>query len=155
MVDLNVIPLNSHGQPVTDLKRDEFAITDNGKPQTIAFFRHRNGALGTAPMFAPHEFSNRSGANVPHATLILFDLLNERFGTRGATANELIHSLESLESADNVYLCCLTLDGRLFPVHGLPGPEDEAAAPDAATLDSPDQASVGSHHARRVAGAAG
>ena len=128
MVDLNVVALDNHGQPVVDLTSDEFRITDNGKPQTIAFFRHRDSALGAVPALALNEFSNRGGANVPRATLILFDLLNERFGTRGFTANQLVHDLESLESADYVYLYCLTLDGRLFPIHGLPGPEDEPTA---------------------------
>jgi VWFA-related protein len=127
MVDLNVVALDNHGQAVTDLTRDQFRVTDNGKPQTIAFFRHRDSALGAVPTLGPNESSNRGGANVPRATLILFDLLNERFGTRGATANRLVHDLESLESADYVYLYCLALDGRLVPVHGLPGPEDEPA----------------------------
>jgi VWFA-related protein len=127
MVDLNVVALDIHGQPVVDLTRDEFRVTDSGKPQTIAFFRHRDEQLGPAPALGPNEFSNRSRANVPRATLILFDLLNERFGTRGYTAYQLIHDLGSLESADYVYLYCLTFDGRLFPVHGLPGPEDEPA----------------------------
>jgi len=125
MVDLNVVALDIHGQPVVDLTRDEFRVTDSGKPQTIAFFRHRDEQLGPPPVLGSNEFSNRSRANVPRATLILFDLLNERFGTRGYTATQLIHDLGALESADYVYLYCLTLDGRLFPVHGLPGPEDE------------------------------
>jgi VWFA-related protein len=127
MVDLNVVALDNRGQAVTDLTRDEFRVTDNGKPQTIGFFRHRDSALGAVPKLAPNEFSNRGGTNVPRATLILFDLLNERFGTRGFTANQLVRDLESLEQADYVYLYCLTLDGRLYPVHGLPGPEDEPA----------------------------
>jgi VWFA-related protein len=127
MVDLNVVALDIHGQLVADLTRDEFRVTDSGKPQAIAFFRHRDEQLGPSPALGPNEVSNRSGANVPRATLILFDMLNERFGTRGYTANQLVHDLGSLESADYVYLYCLTLDGRLFPVHGLPGPEDEPA----------------------------
>ena len=86
MVDLNVVALDSHGQAVTDLTRDEFRVSDNGKPQTIAFFRHRDSTLGAMfPRWRPNEFSNRGRANVPRATLILFDLLNETFGTRGAT----------------------------------------------------------------------
>ena len=49
MVDLNVVALDSHGQAVTDLTRDELRVTDNGKPQTIAFFRHRDSSLGRRP----------------------------------------------------------------------------------------------------------
>ena len=131
MIDLNVVAVDNHGQPVTDLSRDELRITDSGKPQTIAFFRHRDEAKRTFPVIGPHEFSNRSAGNVPRATVILFDLLNQRFGTRGSTADRLIHDLGSLESADYVYLYLLTLDGRLYVVHGLPGPEGETTPPGA------------------------
>ncbi|HUI56835.1 MAG TPA: VWA domain-containing protein [Bryobacteraceae bacterium] len=127
MVDLNVVALDSHGQAVMDLNRDELSITDNGKPQTVAFFHHRDSALGAVPTLAPTEVSNRGRANVPRATLILFDMLNERFATRGFTANQLVHDLQPLESADYVYLYCVTLDGRLYAIHGLPGPEDDPA----------------------------
>jgi len=132
MMDLNVVALDSHGQPILDLTRDEFRINDNGKPRNIAFFRHRDSALSAAPALALNEFSNRGRTNVPRATVILFDLLNERFGTRGMTANQLVHDLESLESADYVYLYCLTFTGRLYAVHGLPGPESAPARPDGA-----------------------
>jgi VWFA-related protein len=129
MVDLNVVALDSHGAPVTDLTRDDFRITDAGKPETIAFFRHRDNAAKPAPRLAPGEYSNRSAANVPHATLILFDMLNQEFGTRGSTTANLIHDLQSFESADYVYLYILTVNGDLYPVHGLPGAEGEASPP--------------------------
>ncbi len=132
MVDLNVVALDSHGEPVTDLKRNEFRVTDNGKPQNIAFFRHRDSSLGAVPPLRPGERSNRGGNNVPHATLILFDLLNQRFGTRGITANQLVHDLQSMENADYLFLYCLSLDGRIFPVHGLPGPESQPSPPGSA-----------------------
>jgi VWFA-related protein len=129
MVDLNVVALDSHGAPVTDLTRDDFRITDAGKPQTIDFFRHRDSAAKPVPRLAPGEYSNRSAENVPRATLILFDMLNQKFGTRGTTTNNLIHDLQSVESGDYVYLYILTVNGRLFPVHGLPGAEGEVSPP--------------------------
>ena len=122
MVDLNVVALDSHGQPVTDLMRDEFRVTDSGQSQSIAFFRRRDSKRERPPAQGPNEFSNRTATNIPRATLILFDLLNERFSTRGFAANQLIRSLVSLEASDYVYLYLLTLDGRLYPVHGLPPP---------------------------------
>jgi VWFA-related protein len=127
MIDLNVVAVDLHGEPVTDLTRDEFRVVDSGKPQSIVFFRHREGPRALPPALRPNEFSNRGGANIPRATLILFDLLNESFGTRGAAADQLIHFLESLETADYVYLYLLTLDGRLYPVHGLPAAQSEAS----------------------------
>ena len=125
VVDLNIVALHARGQPATDLKPDELHITDAGKPQTIAFFRHRDDSLAPPPALALNEVSNRGRNNVPRATMILFDMLNERFGTRGLSASSMAHDLESLESADYVYLYVLTLDGKLVPVHGLPGSEGE------------------------------
>jgi VWFA-related protein len=130
MVDLNVVAVDNHGVAVTDLTRDDFRVTDSGKPQTIAFFRHRDSGHKPVPQLGRNQFSNRSSANVPRATLILFDLLNEKFGTRGATANRLVQDLQSLESPEFVYLYLLTVNGRLYPVHGLPGAEGETSPED-------------------------
>jgi VWFA-related protein len=121
MVDLNVVVVDAHGQPVTDLSRDELRITDSGKPQTIAFFRHRDDALAAPPKLAPDEVSNRGRDNVPRATMILWDMLNQRFGTRGNSSYQLVHQLESLESPDYVYLYGIDLNGKLFAIHGMPG----------------------------------
>jgi hypothetical protein len=38
LLDLNVIAIDSHGQPVTDLTGDDFQVSDAGKQQKIAFF---------------------------------------------------------------------------------------------------------------------
>jgi VWFA-related protein len=120
MVDLNVVAVDSHGAPVRDLTSDEIRVTDSGRPETIAFFRLRDSKRGPVRPLEPNEFSNRSANNIPRATLILFDLLNESFSTRGTAASQLISDLEALETPEYVYLYLLTLDGRLFPVHGLP-----------------------------------
>ena len=86
LVDLNVVAVDSHGQPVTDLSSDDFEITDGGKQQKIAFFHHSNRAQWQTSTLAHNELSNRSGATIPYATVILFDLMNEGFGTRGYAA---------------------------------------------------------------------
>jgi VWFA-related protein len=130
LIDLNVIAVDPHGEPVIDLTSDDFQVTDSGKPQKIAFFRHTDSKLWREPALGPNEFSNRAGANVPRATVILFDLLNERMSTRGAAQNQLTHDLESLENADYLYLYLLTVEGRLYPVRGLP--VTEAPGPSAA-----------------------
>jgi hypothetical protein len=48
LVYLNVIAVDSHGDPVTDLTSDDFQIADAGKPQKIALFRHRDEKLSPA-----------------------------------------------------------------------------------------------------------
>jgi VWFA-related protein len=131
-VNLDVIAVDDHGAPVTDLTQDDFQVTDAGTPQKIVFFRHNDSRLRPGVALASNEFSNRRRGNVERATVILFDLLNERLGTRGAASNQLVHYLETIESANSLYLYLLTLDGRLYSVHGLPdvesgAPQDGAA----------------------------
>jgi len=125
LLDFTVVAVDDRGQPVNDLRSSEFQVTDAGKRQQIAFFRHNDDKLRQTPVLGPNEFSNRSIVVVPHVTLVLFDLMNEKFATRAVTANQIIHDLEHVESADGLYLYLLTLDGRTFAVHGLTGAEGE------------------------------
>jgi VWFA-related protein len=119
LVNLNVIAVDGHGDPVTDLTADDFQIVDAGKPQKIVLFNHRDLAPDAPPPLDPNQFSNRAGIREPHATVILFDLLNERAGQRGQAWTQLLHYLEPLDKADDLYLYLLTVDGRLYPVRGV------------------------------------
>lgn len=126
LLDFTVVAVDDHGQPVNDLTSSEFQVTDAGKRRQIAFFRHNDDKLRQAPALGPNEFTNRNAASSRHVTLVLFDLLNEKFGTRGVAANQIVHDLEQVESADSLYLYLLTMDGRTFAVHGLMGPDRES-----------------------------
>jgi len=125
LLDFTIVAVDDRGQPVTDLTSGEFQVTDAGKRREIAFFRHNDEKLRKTPVLGPNEFSNRGAAGNKPVTLVLFDLLNERFGTRGVAANQIVHDLGGVESADGLYLYLLTLEGRTFAVHGLTGPEGE------------------------------
>ena len=105
-VILNITALDGHGDPVTDLARDDFQIFDDGKRQTIASFQ-----AGAAKPVAETP---------PPSTLILFDLLNSNAINRDYTSTFIVHALEPLETADNVYLYLLTNRGEVFPVHPFP-----------------------------------
>src|SRR4051812_29591174 len=66
LIEFTIVATDSKGNPVTDLKPSDLAITDNGKPRQVAFFRFE-GTVGTpaeardrtAPL-APGLFSNRA-----------------------------------------------------------------------------------------------
>lgn len=119
LVDLNVIAVDSHGLAVSDLTSDDFEVTDAGKPEKIAFFHHTDTSVWQLPLLGPNQYSNRGSPRIPYATIILFDLMNEGFGSRGFAWSQIVHGLENLESSDYLYLYILTVDGRLFIVHGL------------------------------------
>jgi VWFA-related protein len=119
LTKLSVVALDNRGRPVSDLTAADFQITDAGKPEKITLFRHDEPKL-QQPRLGPNEVSNRGAANFSHATLVLFDLLNQSFTIRGGAQNYLIEGLRKLESADNLFLYLLTVHGDLYPVHPLP-----------------------------------
>jgi VWFA-related protein len=122
LIYLNVIAVDAHGDPVTDLTSGDFQIADEGKPQKISFFRHRDEKPEPASSLKPNQFSNRVRGGPTHATVILYDLLNETAGERGKALSELIRFLQPLDAANDLYLYLLTTDGLLYPVHGLSDP---------------------------------
>lgn len=125
-VTLNVIAVDGKGNPVTDLKDSDFRVMDRGKPQQIDSVSHRDTRLQPDAPLGPNEFSNRPRGGVGPATVILFDLLNEHLDARGPAWNQLVQTLQPLPSSSGLYLYLLTLEGRLYPVHGLPDNEKEA-----------------------------
>ena len=70
LVNLNVVVLDSHGQPSSDLTADDFQIQDQGKHYKIAVFQKNDAKPQTAapPALGPHEFSNRATAAPPSVT---------------------------------------------------------------------------------------
>ncbi len=135
VVNLNVIALDSKGQSVMDLQAADLRVVDNGKPQKISSFRRRQSHLSAPAALGPREFANRAGNVIPHATVILFDQLNTQFADRGYVSNQLVHVLQQFESPDNLYLYLITTNGSLYPVHGLPGNEEDAARDSSWTHD--------------------
>jgi VWFA-related protein len=123
LIDLNVVAVDSNQQPVTDLTLDEFRITDEGRNQPIAFFRHMTGNPPPQPPPARGEYTNGGRANARHLTVILLDMLNQRVATESLAADMIVRHLSSLEDPDDLYLYALALDGKLVPIHGLDGTE--------------------------------
>jgi VWFA-related protein len=108
-VDLRAVAVDSAGQPVPDLTASDFKVYDNGSPQKIVSV-HLNQTDG------------------PSALVILFDLLNSSFSSRGEIWEVMKRSLAHLPSAGNLYLYLLVDDGSLYPVHPLGSPEGAADA---------------------------
>ena len=99
LANLNVTAVDGSGQPVPDLRAEEFQILDNGKPQKIVWFHaiSRKGlqAARTNEGQKAGSYSNRGIAVAP-AIFILFDLFNADQAARGLSASEITHALERL-----------------------------------------------------------
>ena len=127
VVSLSVVAMDKQGQPVTDLKAEDFQVQDDGKSQPIVLF-HVNDNRHPAPAAPrPNEYTNRPPGTRMGATIILFDLLNGSFTDREYMVGTLVKALSNVESPGNVYLYLLTNNGTLFPIHGLPERGAEAA----------------------------
>lgn len=77
---VDVIVTDSSGKPVTGLSKEAFAVTEQGKPQTISFFEE-NGTRpvqpAEMPKLPPDVFSNFSPFPQPPAVnVLLMDSLN-------------------------------------------------------------------------------
>lgn len=130
LVTLNVVALDAHGKPVTGLEASDFRIVDQRKQQKISVFRRSEDAvLKQDEPLGPHQFSNRRGVALPHVTVILFDVLNTPMAEQGYTKNQLVRTLQRMESANSLYFYLLTVNG-LYPVRGLPDGETETTPAD-------------------------
>jgi VWFA-related protein len=129
LVTLNVSAVDGSGARPGDLTAEDFQVSEDGKQQKIASFVKNGGKARAAQTLGPHEFSNRAGGAIPHATLILFDLLNDRMAAKGYAWSEINRTLPTLENGDYVYLYLLGVDGAFYPVHPLPDAES-ARQPD-------------------------
>ena len=65
LVLVNVVARDKQGKPVTDLKRDDFTLLEDGKPQRISSFDYEN--LDTTPMNAATGPSQQSINGQPEA----------------------------------------------------------------------------------------
>jgi hypothetical protein len=65
LVLVNVVARDKQGKPVTDLKRDDFTLLEDGKPQRVTSFDYEN--LDTMPIVAAGGPSQQTTADQPLA----------------------------------------------------------------------------------------
>lgn len=119
LVQVSVVVEDKKGNPVTDLKPEDFTLLDDGKPEHIAFFTAPAppGATASQPvqrasLLPPNAFTNRydlKGQDPPGAvTVVLFDALNTAPQDQSFVRKEVIHFLQSLKPQDHVAVYGLT-----------------------------------------------
>ncbi len=123
LVHMNVTALDGN-EPVGDLSATDLSATDQGKPETLLFFRRNNLAQPGGPLGA-NEYSNRPAGLLPHSVVILFDVLHHNPSDRLNIWHKLRAALPKIESGEGVYFYLLTLEGTLVPLHAI-GPKSAA-----------------------------
>jgi VWFA-related protein len=104
LVEVDVIATDTKGKRVSGLKREDFALTDNGSPEKISFFSDQDAGN---PMVAPQAerfasppatgtlFTNDHPSAAPPIVLLM-DLLNTPVENQTAAKNAIIAALRQI-----------------------------------------------------------
>jgi VWFA-related protein len=112
LVQVRLVAEDSKGKPVSDLRREDFEIQDNRKPQPITVFSLDLGASA-----APLEETNAGGANGVEPAgyaLIVLDWLNTKYTDRLLAKDQVIRLLKNFQPRQRVALYLLARQPRLI-----------------------------------------
>ena len=117
LVVLDIVALDEKGQPIPDLKADDFTVLEDGKPQRISDFSFHHPVAASAPAhLAPNiisnapQFSSNSCLNV-----ILLDAINTDFSSHAYAQDMLVKYLESGPAIQPTAV--FALEGKLTMLH--------------------------------------
>jgi VWFA-related protein len=120
LISVNVIVRDKHGQPVTDLTKNDFVLLEGKKPQPIQIFSMEKPEVEPQPAHGPppDTYSNEIGGGdgtPSNLTIILLDSLNTPFFDRAYPRNQVRKLLLTLQPQDRVAL--YALGPRLHVLH--------------------------------------
>jgi len=120
LVELSVVVNDNHDQPLADLKKGDFTVFDDGKPQDIRIFSvATNQPLSHPPAPLPRDtYSSRvpgTGDAPANITVILLDTLNTPFADQAFANQRVVKFLQQLQPQDRIAL--YTLGSRLRVLH--------------------------------------
>ena len=111
LIQLNVVVHDHQGKPVRDLKKTDFTVLDNGKPQQVSVFAmESNAVLPQAAKLAPNVFTNRlqQKSAVPSSvTVILLDELNTSIKDKIWAKQQVVKYLGTIHPDDRVAIYVL------------------------------------------------
>lgn len=118
LVDVTVI--NNKGEPVPDLHKEDFQISQDGQPQTIASFEEHRGADPTfikLPPLRTNEFTNFPTTNTADSVnVLLLDALNTNNADQIFVRSQMIKYLKDMKPGPR--LAIFTLGSRLRMLQG-------------------------------------
>ena len=111
---------DTKGNRVTDLKKEDFVVLENGKRQEIALFEHvtTKGEVMKPVPVPEGVFSNTVERGPDRITIFVLDLLNSRKEEQKEARKQLLEFLsKSLDAREP--LCLMTVDARgAWLIHG-------------------------------------
>lgn len=119
LVQLNVI-VTKGGQPAGGLKKEDFVVTDNGKPQDVTVFSQNSSAPlpTTATPLPENTFTNRleqKSGTPASITVILLDTLNTKWSDQAYARRQVVKFLQQIQPGDHIGV--YTLGSSLKVLH--------------------------------------
>jgi VWFA-related protein len=112
LVQINVVVQNKAGEPIPGLKKEDFSVFDQGRPQTISIFSTREpGTVQPSRSFPRNVFTNRfdlNGQDPGNVTVVLFDALNTSGKDQMLVRKQVLRFLQTLKPQDHVAMYALT-----------------------------------------------
>lgn len=119
LVQVSVVAQDKHGEPATDLAKEDFRVFDRGAEQKIEFFSMEAQRLLPAegPALPKDTWTNRlrQREGIPASvTLILLDGLNTQYQDQSYAHEQLVRFLSQLRPEEHVALYTLGSDLRIL-----------------------------------------
>ncbi len=120
LVKVSVVVQDKHGNPIVDLRKDDFVVLDNKKPQDVRIFsmetnRSPRHAQAPLPLDTYSSLSPGKGDAPANVTVILLDGLNTAFPDQAYARQHVIKFLEQIQPHDRIAL--YTLGSELQILH--------------------------------------
>ena len=120
LVQVHVIVQDKDRNPVRDLTRADFRLTEDGREQAIDFFDvESEAAIPASPTdpAQPNTFTNELAATSGGVTVILIDRLNTSMVDQLAVRNQALTFLEQIRPGDRVGLYMLDNSDSIHVLH--------------------------------------
>jgi VWFA-related protein len=111
---LDVLVTDRNGTPVTGLKQDAFNVTEQGKPQSVAFFEEHSGTPkaenAEMPALPLDVFTNFSPFPMPAAVnVLLLDSLNTQIGNQAFVHKQALKFLQGAKPGSRMAIFTMAL----------------------------------------------
>lgn len=117
---VDVVVTDYNDQPVPGLRKEDFEVFEDGKPQTISVFEEHAGNPPAAikpPTLPPNTFDNSPRADAPDSlNVVLLDALNTPIGDQTFVHQQVLKYLASMHAS--APMAIFILSTRLRLVHG-------------------------------------
>ena len=132
LVDIGVVAYDKRGNPVTNLKPEDFQIFDNGRQQEVRFFSRAGGAPAEDSAKVSDRVTDRPAVSNQHApaeakpgiegtdntTILLIDSSNLAWADLTHARGEILRFLRSLPANESVGLYVVKANGLQFLEEG-------------------------------------